>query len=135
MEEIQSILDELKEQVGTFFSRKVKKEGLVDFAKHRQEMLEKIPLMDEVIDDYPVYGVIAFLGKFKFDISCQATRLLVENPTRENLEKLREKKKVKLAESAREGWFYLYEKKPDTLAVIVATCFVASLDDEITNCL
>ena len=133
-EKLESHFAELKEQVKGFFTTKNHEESKQFFAKHRAQVLGEIQNMTDLLEEYPEYGAIGFLGKFQFD-KCPEIKALTQTASIELLEEARSKKAIKLAESAHDAWEYLLAHQPKSLCVIVSLCVLASKDKTIVKSL
>ncbi len=126
-------MKELKAQIASFFSRKTNEAGKRDFKNHRENLLAVIKESVNVIKEYPVYGAIAFLGKFRFKSECPKLKLLSKGTSADLLHEIREQQSVLLAESARKAWDHLMAHEPETACVVLVLCHVASSNKTINN--
>lgn len=134
-EELKNQLLELKIQVEGFFGRKTKEVEKKYFKNHRENILEVIKESAPVIRKYPVYGAIAFLGKFRFDSDCPKVKSLSKGTSEKLLREIQGQQSVQLAESARDAWSHLTTHEPETACVILALCYMASSSKTMNNCL
>lgn len=124
---------ELTQLIDSFFTRKTEGEGKVLFKENRDQLLNSfssIPL--EVLQNFPAYGAMGFLGKFQFE-DCPETKALNTQSSASMLEGIRAKKAVKLAESARPAWDFLLKADSEVACAILALCYKAHNNKTITN--
>lgn len=124
---------ELKDQIASFFNRKEKEAGKRDFKNHRDNLLEVIKESIHVVKEYPVYGAIAFLGKFRFKSGCPKLKALTKGTSAGLLREIMENKSAQLADSARDAWDHLMAHEPETACVVLTLCYVASSNKTINN--
>jgi hypothetical protein len=120
-------LEQLLELVDGFLGREqTEQQKKEKFIAHRDEMLAQIPAMGDVLGDYPYFGAVAFLGKFRFaDVDAAELDALAERASLENFKRLVKKKNMQVAENAKPAWTHLHTSRPEILAVIVAVCYMS----------
>ncbi len=112
-----NIQAEFDEQISLFFDRaKSKAEGEKQLIKHCNEMLEQLPQMLPLLAEYPAYGAMAFYGKMQVGDRKLIDQLASNRtPAEEAIAKVREKKALKIAASAKAGWDFLLQNDQSAL--------------------
>lgn len=113
---------ELDEQIKSFFTRKSLSEGREDLRKHCDQLLKQVPQILSLLSDYPVYGAMAFWGKFSFE-DCAEVRRLERSDSIEILQAIRSKKAVKISEEALPGWQCLCGYDEKLACTILCLCY------------
>lgn len=127
-------LAELIQLVDAFFKRDTVVRARASFNSHRAEVLKQIPEMGELLREYPAYGAIAFLGRFKFT-ECAEVNSLAKGSSAQLLQTIRDKKVVQLEEAARPAWSFLLESDMEASCAIMALCFMARKNAKIKQVL
>lgn len=127
MTQAQTMFNEMEEHVLSFFIRKDDTEGKKDLQRSCKDFLKQMqtPQMLGILDTYPVYGAMAFLGQLSFDDCVEVRRLAVESSP-EVLEAIRAKRAVKVSEDALPYWQHLCENKSEKIVcTILCLCYHA----------
>jgi len=108
---------EFSEHIALFFARgKSKAEAQKQLDKHCNEMLEQLPEMLSILNEYPVYAGIAFYGKMQIGDRKLISRLAAARTSAEEaVSSVRSKKALKVAASAKAGWDFLLENDQKAL--------------------
>lgn len=126
---------ELIEYINSFFTgRKTPAEELESFRKTRENSLAKFSEMGDMIEQFPHYVAVAFLGKFQFG-DCDHVRSLKKGGDATKLAAIRTAQSVQVAESAREAWQFVLAKSEDKACLILALCYVSEQKSSIKKTL
>ena len=125
---------ELVEQVSAFLGRGTSTQAYNSFKEHREALLKQIPEMGELLKTQPVYGAIAFLGKFQFE-ECPDLLDLEKGSSPEKLANLLGTNAIKVAVSANPAWEFLLKHDKEVLCTILALCFIARKNPTIKRAL
>ncbi len=135
MDDLKLQLTELVEQVESHFGRnKTEKMSRAEFAKFRDDILKEVPNMDELTKTHPFYAAVGFLGKIEYD-DCEEIKAFSEKPSAALLAKLREKKAIRVASTARPSWDHLVKSNETALLTILALCYLAYKNPVVKNAL
>ena len=124
---LDTLFGEMEEHVLSFFIRKNDTDGKKDLQRSCRDFLSQIktPQMLDIIDTYPVYGALAFLGQLSFEDCAEVHRLAVSNSP-EVLEAIRAKMAVKVSEDALPDWqHFCKHKSEEVVCTILCLCYHA----------
>lgn len=113
----QEIQDDFDEQVASFFrNAPTQAEGERQIAAHCNELLQQMPELVCILNDYPAYGAMAFYGKIQFTDSRLISRLAAAGTSAgEAIEAIRAGKALRIAATAKSAWDLLLQSNPSAL--------------------
>ncbi len=105
------------DQIAAFFQRAPSRaEAEKELAAHCNDLLEQLPQMAEILNDYPAYVGMAFYGKLQIVDRPLITRLSRAcTPAQTAIDAVRAHKALRVAASAKTGWDFLMERNLDAL--------------------
>lgn len=111
------VLEEFNEQIASFYRlAPTKGEGEKAALAHGNEVLGQMDGMMAFLNDYPVYGAMAFYGKFQFTDKALITRLKNRRTEAcEAIAAIREAKALRLSAAAKPVWDRLIQENPQAL--------------------
>lgn len=115
--EFDQVLEEFNEQIASFYRlAPTKGEGEKAALAHGNEVLGQMDGMMAFLNDYPVYGAMAFYGKFQFTDKALITRLKSRRAEAcEAIRAIREAKALRLSAAAKPVWDRLLQENPEAL--------------------
>lgn len=116
---------ELEEQMRGFFGRKTEAESIELLLKYQQDIRNKIPEMQGVLHEEPVFGAIALIGEFNFNDSCKKLRSLLSGSSAALFEEIQANRSVQVSESACPTWEVI-KTNPETACAVIGICFLGS---------
>ena len=119
---------EFDEQVSSLLRRgKTAKEGRQALAEYSSQLLKQAEQTLDLLNEYPVYAGVAFVGKFKFVKRGIIAAFIEQGKKAPSADRiiayLRQEKAVEVAESARATFKLLEEKNVSALWVAVVLNF------------
>lgn len=113
----QETQDDFNEQVASFFrSAPTHAEGERLLGAHCNELLQQMPELACILNDYPAYGGLAFYGKMQFADARLISRLAAAGTSAgEAIDAIRAGKALRIAASAKGAWDLLLQSNPQAL--------------------